>query len=155
MKEAELKNQIKKEVEEFINKLSFEGEAEVEIEKETIKINVKSSEAKLLIGEGGTILLSLQHLLRKILRKKFCQDKIFDLDINEYKRKKENYLKELANTVADEVALTKKPKELEPMPAYQRRIIHLELAKRNDVTTESIGEEPNRRVVIKPVSAQL
>lgn len=151
MKEAELKNQIKKEVEEFINKLSFEGEAEVEIEKETIKINVKSSEAKLLIGEGGTILLSLQHLLRKILRKKFCQDKIFDLDINEYKRKKENYLKELANTVADEVALTKKPKELEPMPAYQRRIIHLELAKRNDVTTESIGEEPNRRVVIKPI----
>jgi len=151
MREAELKNQIKKEVEEFINKLSFEGEAEVEIEKETIKINVKSSEAKLLIGEGGTILLSLQHLLRKILRKKFCQDKIFDLDINEYKRKKENYLKELANTVADEVALTKKPKELEPMPAYQRRIIHLELAKRNDVTTESIGEEPNRRVVIKPI----
>jgi len=59
-------------------------------------------------------------------------------------------LKELAKSVADEVALTKKERILEPMSAYERRIIHLELASRPDVTTESIGKEPKRRVVIKP-----
>ena len=59
-------------------------------------------------------------------------------------------MRETANSVADEVALTKKEKELAPMPAYERRVIHLELADRKDVTTESIGEEPKRRVVIRP-----
>jgi len=56
----------------------------------------------------------------------------------------------LAKEIADEVALTKKEKILPPMPAYERRIIHLELAQRPDVTTQSIGQEPERRVVIKP-----
>ncbi|PIR71473.1 MAG: hypothetical protein COU43_02475 [Candidatus Nealsonbacteria bacterium CG10_big_fil_rev_8_21_14_0_10_37_25] len=73
-----------------------------------------------------------------------------DLDINGYKKKKLDYLKELARSLADEVALTKKEKNLPPMAAYERRIIHLELAGRSDVTTESIGEEPERRVVVRP-----
>ena len=72
-----------------------------------------------------------------------------DLDINNYKKKKMEYLKELAKSVADEVAITKKEKELPPMSAYERRIIHLELAARGDVTTESIGQEPERKVVIR------
>ncbi|PJA84129.1 MAG: hypothetical protein CO145_02195, partial [Candidatus Nealsonbacteria bacterium CG_4_9_14_3_um_filter_37_13] len=69
---------------------------------------------------------------------------------NGYKKKKLDYLKELARSLADEVALTKKEKNLPPMAAYERRIIHLELAGRSDVTTESIGEEPERRVVVRP-----
>ncbi|MCD6402414.1 hypothetical protein J7L36_00985, partial [bacterium] len=73
-----------------------------------------------------------------------------NLDINKYKKKKTEYLKELANSVADQVALTKKEKVLPPMQAFERRIIHLELADRSDVTTESIGKEPERRVVVKP-----
>jgi len=56
----------------------------------------------------------------------------------------------LARSLADEVAITKKEKILSSMPAYERRIIHLELAGRSDVTTESIGQEPERRIVIRP-----
>ncbi len=56
----------------------------------------------------------------------------------------------MANSAADEVALIKKEKWLPIMPAYERRIIHLELSLREDVVTESIGEEPERRVVVKP-----
>ena len=60
-------------------------------------------------------------------------------------------MKDLAKELADEVALTKKEKVLSPMPSYERRIIHLEISKREDVKTESIGEEPERRIVIKPI----
>ena len=75
-----------------------------------------------------------------------------DLDIQNYKKKKAEYLKELARSLADEVSLTKKEKNLDPMPAYERRIIHLELAERKDISTESIGEEPERKIVIRPCS---
>jgi len=56
----------------------------------------------------------------------------------------------MARGLADEVVLTKKEKILPAMPAYERRIIHLELASRSDVTTESIGKEPDRQIVIRP-----
>jgi len=73
-----------------------------------------------------------------------------DLDVNDYKKKKSEYLRELARDTANDVVLTKKEKMLEPMPAYERRVIHLELAGRTDVASESVGQEPERRVVIKP-----
>jgi spoIIIJ-associated protein len=88
--------------------------------------------------------------LKEILRKKIEEQFFIDLDINDYKKKKTEYLKEVARTTADDVSLTKKEKQLAPMPAYERRIIHLELADRSDVITESIGEEPERSVIVKP-----
>jgi spoIIIJ-associated protein len=107
-------------------------------------------EPQVLIGERGQTLLDLQHLLSAMLRKKIESKFFLDLDINDYKKKKMEYLKELARSTADEVALTKKEKALPAMPAYERRIIHMELAGRGNVTTESIGEDPDRRLVIKP-----
>lgn len=56
----------------------------------------------------------------------------------------------MARNYADEAALSRMPKELKPMPAYERRLIHLELQKRSDVTTESAGQEPFRHIIIKP-----
>ena len=85
-----------------------------------------------------------------ILRRKLQEVFFFDIDINDYKEKKFEYLREMAQESANDVALTKKEKELEPMPAYERRIIHLELSKRTDVKAESLGEEPERRIIIKP-----
>lgn len=144
---------IKTIVEEFFRKTTFQVEIEFLTQKDqTIFINLKTDEPKILIGEGGQTLTEIQHLLKAILKKKIdSQEKFYlDLDINSYKKKKYEYLKELAKSIADEVALAKKEKVLSPMPAHERRIIHLELAERKDVTTESIGQEPERRVVIKP-----
>jgi len=59
-------------------------------------------------------------------------------------------LKKLSKELADEVAKTRKSIMLQPMSSYERRIIHLELAERPDIVTESIGEEPERRVIIRP-----
>jgi len=88
--------------------------------------------------------------LKVILRKKIKDQFYIDLDINDYKKKKIEYLKEMARSLADEVALLKKEKFLPPMSSYERRIIHLEIAERKDVTSQSFGEEPERKVVIKP-----
>jgi spoIIIJ-associated protein len=146
----ELKETIEKRIKEFFLKMGFEIEAEISRIDKTFKVNVKAKDYQELIGEKGKILLEIQHLLNAIFKKEMGEEFFLDLDIEGYKEKKIKYLKELARSVADEVALTKKERILEPMPAYERRIIHLELASRPDVTTESIGKEPKRRVVIKP-----
>ena len=142
---------IKEIVEEFFKKMTFEVEIEILPQKDlTLPINLKLKEPQILIGEGGQTLFETQHLIKAILKRRISEPFFVDLDISGYKKKKIEYLKELAKSIADEVAITKKEKSLAPMPAYERRIIHLELADRSDVTTESIGQEPERRVVIRP-----
>lgn len=143
--------EIKKEIEKFFEKMDIEVSVEFLPQKDlTLPINLKTKDFQILIGEEGKTLLQIQHLLKTILKRKIKEDFYIDIDVAGYKKKKIEYLKELARSVADEVSLTKKEKVLEPMPAFERRIIHLELASRPDVTTESIGKEPKRRVVIKP-----
>ena len=142
---------IKKETEKFFEKMNFGVEIEMkEDEKNIVSVNLKTEEPQILIGKDGQTLMDIQHLLKRILRKDLEQVFI-DFDINEYKKKKKEYLKELAQSSADEVVLTKKEKTLNPMSSYERRVIHIELSGRNDVETESIGEEMERRVVIKPL----
>lgn len=143
--------EIKKTVENFFSKIGCDVSIEILPPKDlTYFINIKTKEPKILIGERGEVLLDIQHILKAILKRKIKKEFYLDLDVNEYKKKKIKFLKDLAREIANEVALTKKEKILPPMPAYERRIIHLELAEREDVTTESIGKEPERRVVIKP-----
>ena len=142
---------IKKIAEEFFRKTTFDVEIEVLPEKEgIIPINIKAEEPQILIGGGGQTLAEIQRLLKAILKRKISEPFYVNLDINNYKQKKYEYLKELALSAANEVALAQKAKELASMPSYERRIIHLELASRRDVVTGSIGQEPERRVVISP-----
>jgi len=150
LNQADLKK-IKEITEEFFRKTTFEVKAEVLPQRDlAISIDLEVEEPQILIGEGGQTLAEIQHLLKAILKRKIQEPFYIDLDISGYKKKKIGYLKELARSLADEVAITKKEKELAPMPAYERRIIHLELASRSDVTTESVGQEPERSVVIRP-----
>lgn len=151
MLNSENLRKIKEEVETFFKKMGIEVSVEILPQNDlTLPINLNTDDFQILIGEEGKTLLQIQHLLNAILKKKMKEDFYIDIDIGGYKKRKIEYLKELAKSVADEVALTKKERVLEPMPAFERRIIHLELASRPDVTTESIGKEPKRRVVIKP-----
>ena len=144
----ELENIIQK----FFEKTNFLVEIkDLFAEKETIFLKLKSEEPKILIGKNGNTLSKIQHLLKLILKKnKMLENFFLDIDVNDYKERKSEYLREIAREAADRVALIKKEKILEPMLAYERRIIHLELAQRPDVVTESVGREPERRVVIKP-----
>jgi spoIIIJ-associated protein len=143
---------MKKEAGEFFKKMTFEVEVDFLPQKDqTLPVNLKTEEPQILIGEGGETLLEIQHLLKSILRKKIGGEERFylDLDINDYKKKKNTYLKEMAKESAEEVVLTKKEKILPPMSAYERRIIHMELANNPNIVTESTGEEPERSVAIR------
>jgi len=116
-----------------------------------LKITLVSGEAQVLIGQQGKTLSDIQNILAKMLRKKLDKEVFLDLDVNNYKSDKEQRFRDLAQEAADEAVSSGREKTLFPMPAFERRIIHTELAKRQDVKTESIGEAEERRVVIRPV----
>jgi len=142
---------IKNIVKEFFDRATITVEIKEErVEEESFKVNIEAESPQLLIGENGQTLSEIQHLLKLILRKKIGSDIHFDLDINNYKKKKTSYLEELAKSIADEVILTGKEKELSPMPAQDRRVIHLIISQKPNVISESRGQEPNRYVAIKP-----
>jgi spoIIIJ-associated protein len=145
--------ETKKVVQEFFKQAGFEAGITAE-RKENQKISVKitTEEPKRLIGQRGETLLEIQRLIRAIIRKKTKESFYLDLDINEYKEKKDQYLKETVRSLADEVALSQEEKALPPMSSYQRRIIHLELADRKDVSTKSVGEGADRKIIIIPSS---
>jgi len=142
---------IRKITKEFFQKTTFDVSLDFSTQEEnTLLIEVKTEDPQILIGERGQTLADIQHLLKIILRKKTAELFYINVDINDYKKKKAEYLKELANSVADDVVLTKKEKALSPMRAFERRIVHMELAERSGVITESIGERDERKVVVKP-----
>jgi spoIIIJ-associated protein len=138
-------------IEEFIKKMAPEAAVLILPQKDlAIPVEVKVEDAQALIGSGGQTLQEIQHLLKIILKRKLGKDVYIDLDINNYKKIKTDYLKELARTSADEVSLSKQKILLAPMPAYERRVVHMELSQRPDVTTESVGQGDSRKIVIKP-----
>ena len=120
------------------------------VDEETLKIEIHSTEAQTLIGYQGKNLADIQSVLARIIRKKLGQELFVDIDVNGYKNEKEQRFCDLAQDTADDVVFLKREKMLSPMNSFERRIIHKELANRSDVTTESIGEGEDRRVVIKP-----
>ena len=145
---------IKKTTEELFKKMTFK-EVAIEIEKQQASpiliVSIQMEEdASRLIGQSGSNLNDLQRVLRLLVAKKLPEPPIFLLDINGYREKREAFLKELSQEIASQVIKTKKSVMFQPMSSYERRIIHLELAEKSDIVTESIGEEPERRVVVRP-----
>ena len=152
--EEELKT-IKEIIKEFFLKAGFIVEVEGKVisrnEEEIVEIEIMTSEAQSLIGKQGLVLADIQLLLRKVIKKKTEKELYLSLDIDGYKKNKESYLRDVAQSVADEVARTKQEKELPYSSSFDRRIVHMELAERKDVITESIGEGEERKIIIKPV----
>ena len=120
----------------------------VETTSSYINVNFENKELGYLIGYRGETLYALQNILSAIAGKGIDNKVRVILDIEGYKAKREKTLEELAQKVAKTVIKTHKPVKLEPMQAYERKIIHSALQKNTRIQTESIGEEPNRRIVI-------
>ena len=118
---------------------------------DVVNLDIQLEEPQILIGQGGQTLFEIQRLLRMVLNKKIQQVFYLNLDINDYKKKKIEYLEALAIRFADEAVANKEERELPPMPPYERRIIHAQLSQRKDISTESRGEDLNRHIVIKPL----
>ena len=142
------KNNVETFLQEF-SKYLPEG-TKYEIEKTTTGLNVNINNAELgyLIGYRGETLYALQNILTAVSGKNIENKVRVILDIEGYKAKREKTLEDLAEKVARTVIKTRKSVTLEPMGAYERKIIHSKLQNSNKVETKSIGEEPRRRVVI-------
>lgn len=131
--------------------------------KEIFTLNLNTEFPNLLIGQYGGNLQCLQHLVGVIVKHKLLaeggKDKELDLeeevkfniDVNDYKKQKKETLVKLAETMADQVVYSKNSVALRPMSPYERKVIHLELADRKNLVTESVGENLMRRVIIKYV----
>ena len=139
-----------KEILDDIFKITGE-DVEYSIEKNDNQINLTITGDKMshLIGYKGKTIEAFQSLLNSMLQREDEEYAKIFVEINDYKKKKEEKLRRLANKMASNCVKFRRPIKLEPMSAYERLIIHRELADRKDVETESIGEEPRRRVVIK------
>ncbi|MDD3303318.1 MAG: Jag N-terminal domain-containing protein [Clostridia bacterium] len=143
-----------KKVNELLSKIfNITGDNEIKytIDKKEnqVVINITGDKVGHLIGYKGKTIESFQSLINSMLQKEDEEYAKVFVEINDYKKQKEEKLKRLADKMANNVIKFRKPIRLEPMSAYERLIIHTELANRDDVETESIGEEPRRRVVIK------
>ena len=114
-----------------------------------INIEINPKDAQYFLKEKAEGLTSLQRIARILISKRDLNQRFLLLDINKYRKEREDFLTELALKTVKKVRRTKKPIILESMPAYERRFVHLKLAEQPDIVTESIGEEPERRVVIR------
>src|SRR4051812_19567098 len=142
-------------LETLMGHLGFEG-VTVEIrEGETSRLNVVGEGADRealgsLIGRKGERLSALQHLVNLMLSRRTGQWTRVLVDVEDYRGRRERQLADLAARAAERVVETGKMLQLEPMPALERRWVHLALRDNAGVSTQSIGEEPNRRVVVLP-----
>lgn len=120
----------------------------IEDDKYYIYVNIEGEKTNSLIGYRGENLNALQTLLGAISNKNIEEKTRVILDISGYREKRKKVLEELAEKVSKTVIKTRKKVTLEPMSAYERKIIHSKLQNHPKVTTESVGEEPNRKIVV-------
>ena len=135
-------------MEDFSKKLPEDAKYEIIKDKEYLKVNINSEKLGYLIGYRGETLYALQNIISAIAGKGIDNKVRVILDIQGYKEKREKTLQDLAEKVARTVVKTRKSVTLEPMQAYERKIIHSTLQNNSKVETVSIGEEPHRKVVI-------
>jgi spoIIIJ-associated protein len=115
-----------------------------------IAFNIEGEDLGILIGRRGQTLSSLQYLLRLIVGRKTNTWLPIVIDAESYKQRRYEALQALAHRMAENVKTKGTPFTLEPMPPYERRIVHMALANHSAVYTESIGDGESRKVVIKP-----
>ena len=139
---------VKKFLEDFLPKLGENISYKITKTEDALEISIDGEAAGFLIGYRGETLYSVQNILSAVASKGVDVRVRAILDIEGYKNKREKTLEDLAERMAARVIRTGKPVTLEPMKPYERKIIHSKLQESDKVTTQSVGEEPRRRLVI-------
>ena len=140
---------IKKFLDEFIEKLPDNNlNYELKEEDNIIRIDINGDDTGYLIGYRGEVLNSIQTIISNVASKSNKEKVRVTVNIGGYREKREKDLQNLAVKIAGTVIKTKKAITLEPMSAYERKIIHTKLQENDKVKTHSIGEEPYRKVVV-------
>jgi spoIIIJ-associated protein len=144
MKEEKLKDIVKK----FLSYIPFDTEVgDVVATEASLKVAIKSSDPERLIGANGATLSAINHLVRRMAEKAGIEESI-SIDVNKYREKEEERIRESAKLLGEQVLAFKQEVEMEPMGPYERLLVHNFFVGHPQLYTESRGEGPSRRVVI-------
>jgi spoIIIJ-associated protein len=141
-------------LEEIVEDLSLEAEVEVESAPGTLTGKVEGENVGLFIGRHGQTIDAVQHLAQRIIFPDGPSSTRVVIDANGYRERRAETLREDADEAANEAVSSGQPVELDPLPPFERRIVHEYLRDRDDVETHSEGDEPERYLVISPQSGK-
>ena len=127
------------------------GETDSPNSRPPIWVDIQGNDLSVLIGRQAETLNALQYITSLIVGKELGHAVPLIVDVQGYRKRREQQLRQLARRMAEQAIKTGRRQVLEPMPSNERRLIHLELRQYQSVVTESIGEEPRRKVTIRPV----
>ena len=150
------KDKIKEAIKKMIGFMNLECQVELREElssdsRVSLVIAIHTPDnARFLIGKNGQNLKAFEHLVRSMFMKDNKDVSGIAIDVNDYKRSRASYIVGMAKQAVTRVRNTQKAEVLLPMSAYERRVVHVELASCPDIATESTGDEPYRRITIKP-----
>jgi len=150
IEKREVKEYLKKQIKSLLKDMGFDVEIEITVNNDTPTYRLYSTNDALLIGKDGKNLKALTTVVNAILTKEINTNYRFLIDVSDYKEKNDRRIERLAKKLAREVKETKVEVKMDSMNSYQRRLVHNILNNNKYVYTESVGEEPNRCVVIKP-----
>jgi spoIIIJ-associated protein len=134
----------------LLRTMELEAEVTAQAGREAAKAELSGPELALLIGRHGSTLEALQEVTRAAVQRKFTSRALVNLDIEGYRARRRVILERKARSVAAKVRRSGKAQSLDPMPAFDRKVVHDSLARFGGVQTTSEGEEPNRYIVISP-----
>ena len=150
VEKREIKEYLKRIIKSTLKDMGLDVEIEISMNNDVPTYRLFSTNDALLIGKDGKNLKALTIVINQMLKKEIDTSYKFLIDVSDYQQRTDKHIENLARKLAREVKETKIEVKMDRMNSYQRRIVHNALSNNRYVYTESVGEEPNRCVVIKP-----
>ena len=150
VEKREIKEYLKRIIKSTLKDMGLDVEIEISMNNDVPTYRLFSTNDALLIGKDGKNLKALTIVINQMLKKEIDTSYKFLIDVSDYQQRTDKHIENLARKLAREVKETKIEVKMDKMNSYQRRIVHNALSNNRYVYTESVGEEPNRCVVIKP-----
>lgn len=144
-----MEEKVQKIVEELLEKIGVTATVDVEAIEDSFQVRLDGEENALLIGKHGNTLTSLELIATLILAKELGEFKRITIEIGDYRREREDYLKDLAGRLKDDVISSGYEKTVRGLKPWERRLIHMHLSEDDEVVTESMGDDRDRVLVIK------
>lgn len=146
---------VKETASQLLEKIDATAEVTVKLEeipqkRANLSVMIATDEPGYLIGQYGATLISLQHVVRLLVSAKTGRPCFAQVDVNDYKNEKEQKITNLAKAMAEKAVRTDSMVIMKPMSGFERRLVHVTIQQMEGVSTESMGQEPDRRVVVKP-----
>ena len=134
----------------LLQTMGLEAETDAYAGRDAAYVELLGTDLALLIGRHGSTLEALQEITRAAVQRQVESRAVVNIDVEGYRARRREILERRARSAAAKVKRSGKPQALEPMPAFDRKVIHDALTRFRGVQTSSEGDEPNRRVVISP-----